>query len=209
MGFFDVMLLKSDLNKQGVDKAALFSDPESYLAEKPLVLKSVRPWPMAILYFLVLSLVPFLLVTYVDMPISESMAFTVQIMGLGLGILSLLMLLVLLPKQELTVDPKGITIRQRGKVLHAPWEVFDVQGQSGLKSPTIVKIPINITHIDAVSLSDSTTTVQHGEQINVPFFKWELKKEMVSIQNLYALTAADMAEMIRRIALTIGHQQPV
>jgi hypothetical protein len=121
----------------------------------------------------------------------------------------LLALLFLLTKQEMTLDSKGITIQQGKRILHAPWIVFNTQGQSGLKNPTVVKIPVSLAHIDAVSATDGRGNTKKGNEINVNFFKWNTKNERVLISNLYPLTATDMAEMIRRIALTIGHQQPV
>jgi hypothetical protein len=208
MGFFDLMLLKSDLAKQGVDKGELFSDPETYLAATPLKFTSVRPWPMALFYFVTLSTLPYLLVTYVNLPFSEVVTLIVPMVGWGLGILALVVLMFLLPKQEMTVDAKGITIQQGQRTLHAPWKFFNTQGQSGLKSPTVVKIPVSLDFVEDVTATDGRGNTKSGEEINVNFFRWNLGRERVQISNLYPLTGTDLAEMIRRIALTIGHQQP-
>ena len=206
MGFLDVLLLKKGLDQLGVDKNALFSDPESYLKANPLEFDRIKPYLLALL-LIVMCPIPVILIGEFLFPfdwlIPAAAAAT-------FGVLLSIAIVFIDTKEKLIVNEKGISMSMRGKTVFAPWTFFNQQGQSDLKAGVEVKVPINATYINDVVMTDAAGNETRGHDIKTAHFRIVLTKdqEMVALRNFYPFGAVDMAEMIRRVALTLGHQQP-
>lgn len=200
--FMDFMLLKKPIDKLGVDKNALFSDPQQYLTNQPITFKRVRPWLMMVF---LLILMPVLPIVIGEVLIKYDWTMTSIICGC-IAALVAIPALIIDTKEELHVTAQGISISLNGKTVVAPWSLFNKHGQSDLSAGIEVKMPINTQFINDVVMTDKQGTETRGNAIKAPHFRWDFKKEMVGLRNFWPMGAADFAEMIRRIALTLGHQ---
>ncbi len=204
MGLLDVLLLKTNLEKLGVDKNALFSDPASYLKDSPLKFTAVRPWLLMIILIVLLP-IPIILIAEFFYPFDWMIP---AICAASFGVLISIPVLFINSNEELIVDSKGVSFSMKGKTVQTPWTLFNRQGNSDLKASILVKVPINPDYVNDVVMTDKNGKETRGSEIKSNHFNWMLQEEMVALRNFYPFGAADMAEMIRRVALTIGHQQP-
>ena len=103
------------------------------------------------------------------------------------------------------MDRDGIRFMKDGHVITTPWSFYNQEGRSDLK-PFSIEIPVNVTVLEEISLVRADGKVSKGAQVTANHFKVKLKKERLQLRNFYPLKSADFAELIRRVALTMGHQ---
>lgn len=203
MSFFDTMLLKKPLDQLGVDKNALFSDPQAYLSNNPLKFQPVKPWLMMLL--LVIICPAAVLLTTLIFPF----AWEIPVLcAIGFALLIAIPGLLVNNREEMTIDTNGVTVTMKGKTVHAPWTVFNINGVSDLSGGVEIKLPVEMKYVNDVVMTDTYGSETRGLAIKAYHFRWLPNQEMVGMRNFYPMGAADMAEMIRRVALTLGHQAP-
>lgn len=203
MPFMDTMMMKKSLPLIGVDRNALFSDPKAYLKENPIVMHPVKPW---LLVLMIIILLPLLTFVTGKLLLGQNWITATCITG-GIGFALGLAMLFINHKEECRIDETGMTLEFRNIKVKAPWEVFNKDGTSKLDAGLVIEVPVNLKKWDQVVFTTNGES-KSGEGLTAPHFRLMAGKEMVAIRNFYPLGATDFAELIRRVALTLGHQEP-
>ena len=195
-------LLAKSLEGMGVDRAALFADPKTYLSNQPVILTRSK------------SILPQLIIGLV---VPGLVALTCLIFNFEWALPTVIAMVVMMAlfvpslfadqQEECVIDDLGVNfLRKRSKV-HAPWSLFNQEGHSDLLTGLFIKMPANMASIEDVTQMDDKGRTLHGKAVKAPNFRLYPDEEKVGIKNVYPIKAEDMAELIRRVALTIGHQQ--
>jgi len=202
MALMDFLLMKRSLDRFGVDRSALFADPAQYLSRNPVVLTARKPYSLFILLVFFAPLITFAVTFGLDQPWEMPTVAT-----LGVSVLLVLPGILINNQEECIIDEKGITLSMRGRTVKAPWVFFNQPGTSNLSPGHYIKIPINLDHRKDLKLLQKDGSSIEGSAVKASHFRISEKDEKVNLRNYYRLGATDLAELIRRVALTLGHQE--
>jgi hypothetical protein len=183
--------------------------PREYLAEEPLVIGPRRPYAVAGVLGMLVSLAVFVVfvIAALDRPRNQPIA-PIYVAGAGLAILvsgaaTTALLLHWLRGGSAVLRPQGVEFVYRGRSIFCPWTLFQAPGAPYQPDHKRVILPANDVVVLAERRGDDDYGAKRAQEIKSPPVT-ACADSQIALSDLYEVRLADLAQLLLELGPRLG-----
>jgi hypothetical protein len=156
----------------------LCADPQSFLANREVVIASAPYWVMYVMFSIVIFFGTFVGLSILAKSIVDQGADGPKPLGIWFAVLMLICVSIftfqivsrLFPRRSIILRSDGVRFTERRRAVHCPWALFQGNGRMYSTKEARILMPIDTTVVDRVEQQNSGVAKAFGWSIQTRFF---------------------------------------